>query len=741
MKGVVKGIVYAVLALVGVVALALVLLVTLVNPNDYREDISRIAKDAAGVELKLGGDLSWRFYPVLGFGASAVELALQSGQPTLVKIREMAVGVRILPLLSGKIEIDALDIGGLQAHLVVDEKGDNNWQMASSTAEPASPPATAPAGETAAGATTAADAGVPDIFIPSIRIHESGIRYQDLAAKLEYTVDLPLLELKDVNLKERFPLLLEARVRDNAGLDVNTRLEGNVSALLAEGRFGIAQLQIAADVAGIFPKPVAVNVQGDLQFDQQKDTAEVTLQRLQFANLIAQLNLAATQVSSAPAFTGKLSSETFDAKALMAALDMPPPHTMDADAMTRVQLNADFSGTPDKVSVKPLAIKLDDSTLSGEVAIVDVSKQAIRFALQLDKIDADRYLPPSPVAENAAAEAAVPAEATPAGAAAELIPVELLRTLNLKGTFKAGEVIVQQIAMRDIALGIKAIDGDVQITDLGAKLLQGSLAGSVAVDVRKAQPEITTRIKLDQIEVSDLMKPFVSAQLLSGRTSVNIDTTTSGNDVDTLLKQALGQINLNMANTVVHGVNVNQVALDAVKNKLGDFTALVPDYQNKLPKALKSDTEIRNLLANMKLENGHLITPDFSADTGEGQLSASGDIDLLNKGFDYSFGVVLSSLDDNKYLKGTRWPVRCKGSLDVPVTDWCRPDSKAVNGALEQAAKIALRDKGAQKLGEKLGIENADEAAVNEELRQKAKAEEDRAKKKLNEKLNKWLGQ
>ena len=56
---------------------------------------------------------------------------------------------------------------------------------------------------------------------------------------------------------------------------------------------------------------------------------------------------------------------------------------------------------------------------------------------------------------------------------------------------------------------------------------------------------------------------------------------------------------------------------------------------------------------------------------------------------------------------------------------------------MEQAATTALRDKGAEKLGEQLGIEKADEAAVKEELRQKAKEEEDRAKKKLGESINK----
>ena len=742
MKGVVKGIVYTVLGLVGVLALAIGLLVTLVDPNDYREDISRIARDSAGVELKLAGDLSWRFYPVLGFGASQVGLALRSGQPELVNIGEMAVGVKILPLLSKQIEIDALDIGGLHANLVVNEKGENNWQMAATEAAEAAPAkdttATAPDQNSTAGA---APAELPEIRIPSIRMHDSSISYQDKQAGVAYTVDIPTLALSDVNLKEPFPLLLEARVRDNAKLDVTTKLEGKVRALLAQQQFGIDDMHIATEIAGIFGKPLAVNLQGKVSFDQAADKADVQLERLQVANLIAQLNLGATAVTSAPAFSGQLQTQVFNAKDLMDSLAIAPPQTQDADAMTRVQLNLKFGGTPDKVMVKPLTLKLDESTLNGEVSVVDVSKQALRFALTLDKINADSYMPPAETPEEAATskEAGKKAPATASEAAAELIPVEMLRSLNLKGTFKAGEVIVKQIPMKDIGLSIKAINGDVQITDLGAKLLQGSLAGSVMLDARQDQPKITTNIDLKEIEMSELMQPFVSVQLLSGRTSLKIDTATQGNDMDTLLKQALGQINLNMANTVIHGVNVNQVALDAVRNKLGDFGTLAPDYEQKLPKALRSDTEISNLLANMKVENGHLLMPDFNADTGEGKLSATGDIDLLNQGFDYHFGVVLSALDGNKYLKGVKWPVRCKGSLESSATDWCRPDSKAVKQVLEQAATMALRDKGAQKLGEQLGVEGADEAAVKEEVRQKAKAEEDKAKKKLSDSLNKKL--
>ena len=744
-----KGVAYTILALLGVVVLAvvliIVLLVTLVDPNDYREDISRVAHDTAGVSLTLGGDLSWRFYPIVGFGANAVELALQADQPPLLKMDEMTLGVKVLPLLSKKIEIDGLDIKGLQANLSINEQGQNNWQIASTEQQQAS----ADTDTDTAATKKAKPQTFPELLIPRIRISDSSIHYQDKTTQVANTVDLPLLELQHVNLNQPFPLLLEARVRDQQQLDVTTRLQAMVNASLATKHYGLSELQLSADIAGVFAKPVAVKIEGDLQFDQANDKASVNLSRLQLADLVAKATIEATSVSTAPAFSGQLQSATFSAKALMAALSIPAPLTQDKNALTKVALNAQFNGTPNTINIKPLTVKLDESTLSGEVAVVDVAKQALQFTLHLDKLDADRYLPPasndSPKTQQVVGPPSVgmdkgKGKAKPnVEAVVELLPLEILRGLHLKGKFTADEVIVKQIAVHNIALDIKALNGDVRITDISAKLLQGSLAGKITVDARTAKPLIATNINLSDIELSQLLQPFMQQQLLSGRSSLALDTRTEGNDIDTLIKQALGQINVSMANTVLHGVNVNQIAADAIKNKLGDFASLLPDYEQKLPKALKADTEIRKLLANIKVEKGHLIMPNFTADTDQGKLNASGDIDLLNQGFDYKIAVVLAALSDNKYFKGTAWPVHCKGTLATPIIQWCKPDGSAMTTLFEQAATQALRDKGAKKLSDKLGMDVADEAAAKAELRAKAKAEEERAKEKLKESLNKKL--
>ncbi len=236
-----------------------------------------------------------------------------------------------------------------------------------------------------------------------------------------------------------------------------------------------------------------------------------------------------------------------------------------------------------------------------------------------------------------------------------------------------------------------------------------------------------------------MLRPFTPAEILSGRSSLSLDVATRGNDIDPLIRQALGQLDLSASDLVLHGVNLNQLVVDAINRKVGNFGTLLAGYRDKLPKELEEDTRIHDMLAKMRLDNGKLILPDMDTETGAGRLTAAGSFDLLNRGFDYRFGVQLAALNDHRYLSETRWPVRCRGDLDTPVSRWCRIDAGAMNATLEQAAKQALRDKAAEKVGEELGLEDADEAAAREALRQKAREEEERAKRKLREKLDEKL--
>ena len=711
-------------------------LVTLINPNDFRDDISRVVRKSAGVELQLGGKLSWRLFPVLGFGANDVGLALRPGAPTLVHVKQLTLGLKLLPLFSKKIQVDSLEVDGLKADLLVDAKGVNNWAFAAV-------PGAAATGSTSTGNATVQASESPSVApgdkAPAVRISyvsftNSTIHYINRKAGQDYRIELPSVQLENVNLQKPFPVTVRARVQDDKKLDAQMELRASVQMDMAARTYSIAGLQLTSTLAGIMPQPIPVTLTGKADYNQVDASARAELTSINIGNIKASAQVDARDLSATPHFNGSFQTGTFNLKTLLKTLGQTPPVTRDSDAMTRVQASARFSGTPSRIDIKPLTLKLDDSTLTGSAVLTNPAKPAVAFNLQLDHLDSDAYLPPEK--EKSATPAAASADAqAPDKAAAPLLPVEPLRNLDVNGHFSADEITVKKIPVRDLRISLNARDGEIHLDDLAANLMQGSMTGNAMLDLRPAEPEISTAINLQNLELADALQLVTSKNLLSGRSSLKLDTRTQGNDVDTLLRQALGQLDLKVADAVLHGVNLNQIVVNALQQKLGDFAVLMPDYKEKLPKALKDDTNIRNLLANMKVEKGHLITPAFNADTGEGHFSANGDIDLLNKGFDYHFGVTLSSLDKEKYLREVEWPVRCKGSLDTPASSWCRPDMQAIGTILQKAATRALRDKGARELGKKIGVENADQA----DLQEKLKAEQEKAKQKLNEKLNKQL--
>jgi AsmA protein len=98
---------YVAAGVIGVIVVALILVVLFVDPNDYRDDIERLVEQKTGRDLTLSGDLKLSVFPwiALESGGAALGDSQGFGPEPFVSIKEARVGVRLLPLLRGKIEM------------------------------------------------------------------------------------------------------------------------------------------------------------------------------------------------------------------------------------------------------------------------------------------------------------------------------------------------------------------------------------------------------------------------------------------------------------------------------------------------------------------------------------------------------------------------------------------------------------------------------------------------------------
>src|SRR3981081_2625373 len=169
-----KRVKYLGLALGGVVALlvTVVLVVALrFDPNRYKDDIERLAKERTGRTLRLQGELKLAFFPSLGASVGGVTLSERGSKREFVALQSAHAAVKLMPLLHGQVIVDALRVSGLKAQIVRNKDGTYNFSdLLEGKAEK---PAAKPAPERK-------DQSTPVIFdIASVDIDRAAVAYRD----------------------------------------------------------------------------------------------------------------------------------------------------------------------------------------------------------------------------------------------------------------------------------------------------------------------------------------------------------------------------------------------------------------------------------------------------------------------------------------------------------------------------------------------------------------------------------
>ena len=128
--------------LVGGVVLLLVLVAVLLpliyDKEDLKKAIAGQVYKQTGRELSINGALDFSVFPWVAVEVGDLRLSNAEGfgdQP-FAKIGNARVGVALMPLLRKQISVDEITLERLELALVVNEKGQNNWDDLASEEEP-----------------------------------------------------------------------------------------------------------------------------------------------------------------------------------------------------------------------------------------------------------------------------------------------------------------------------------------------------------------------------------------------------------------------------------------------------------------------------------------------------------------------------------------------------------------------------------------------------------------------------
>ena len=175
--------------LIAALLIGLTYLSTLISPAKLTQMLVLEVREATGRELTIAGPVRLGFFPKIAVSAEQVSLsnAAWAKSPQMASLEKVALEISLLPLLSGRIEVNSIQLAGLTLNLETNAKGDGNWRMEgiaspdSTTASPSTGGVQANTKKSASD-TDAADRNV--VLIENLNLTNAQIHYQPSGAAL-----------------------------------------------------------------------------------------------------------------------------------------------------------------------------------------------------------------------------------------------------------------------------------------------------------------------------------------------------------------------------------------------------------------------------------------------------------------------------------------------------------------------------------------------------------------------------
>jgi AsmA protein len=633
-------------AVVLLLAAALLAVIIFVDPNDYRDRIAALAKEHTGRELQIVGDLRLSVFPWLGIETGELILADAAGfgPGPFARVDRADIRVKLLPLLKRSIEVDTITLEGLSIRLERDEQGRANWEDLAG-----GPPADGKPADPGqpAGALPAA------LTIGGLDVRKANIEWIDRSGNMHIRV--LALDMRSGQLEENRPTDVElsfdlrSDMPEIAGhIDLATR----ITASFDGPRFDIENLRIDTLLrgAGLPGGELRAELRSDIRVDLQADTLEATRLLANALGIPASGELSVTGLSGTPLASGRLSIAEFDPRPVLKALDIDTGIPAGGKTLTKASLALGFEADDDSAQFKGIDLRLDDTRLQGQAAVRSFTKPRIEFDLAVDAIDVDRYLPGSE--EIPAGSAAV------APAAAAALPVETLRSFNMKGKLTVGRIKASGLTMEQLSLDARADDGLIRVAPLTAALYGGRYESDFTLDARGEDARIAVDASLSGVQAGPLLRDLMDQDLLEGAGSLKLSLASRGSDVDRLRSALSGKGEFMFRDGAIKGFNVAQMIRQAKAMFEGKSTAASAEPQ---------ETDFTELGGTFTITAGVLRNDDLRGSSPWLRLGGEGRVDLVKENLDYrirarivdtSAGQGGAGLDE---LKGVDIPVRLHG--------------------------------------------------------------------------------
>ena len=644
-------------------AVALVLVVSIAgiawllsDANRFKPQLVELIQTHTGLAVAIHGDLSWRLWPPVQLVAQDVsaDWAAGAAEPMLAA-RTLRLDADLWPLLAknSKLVINGVSVDGLRAQLK--QQGEHaNW-MPPDHAGVVAPPVPIPPPTAVAAAPWE---------IANLALSDAVIDYVVDDAATQVTIDA--LHMSDVAPARRFPFHAKLSIKQ-----VDREIPLTVAAQLTFDEL-VSQWQIdALDISGVFGKPgVPFALRANARLNTVAGKLDITDARLDLANATTRFDVAATGLLTSARYSGHL--------------DLPQQNLASIATLFGVQLEepvgltTTFAATKQRIDLTEMTLHYGPSVITGKIGTPLGVKLKFDFDLATERFEVhSRQTAVTTLGGGsfAALAFAAPTVALDPSIEEPLLPLELLRSTDWRGTLAIGQLLYEGATFSNATIVSNNDGGNVEaLIDLPA-FFGGSATTSVKIDANVAAPQWIVAPKLTQVDSQAMLKwlnkkyDWVALFAAGGQLGMR------GNTTGELIASMNGHTTFDGGQGVLNIEEIKHAALRIAEAAGGaDKVTAWPDRLKYQRFTGTWDVNGADQLVDVALDN---LT-----------LHAKGKLDTLADDMDLRVTVTVNN--DPQYqsfkigsaLMGLPLPMRCKGSIAAPK---CGADEDGTRKLIAQA--------------------------------------------------------
>lgn len=561
----------------GVVSASILLLVLAVyvtlssyNYNGLKPEITRAVKDDTGRELTLGGDISLKigFTPALVVKDVSFQNASWGSQPELAKIKRFEIKVRLLPLLSRRIEVKRLILIEPEILFETDISGKSN--LAFETTEKQD--LTKGKDETKAGGNWKLSA----LTFNELQIEKGRITYIDHELKKTYVATVGTLMATATSSESPTKLKLKGAYNDKS-FEVTGTL-----------------CPLTAFINPIKAWPVNLVV--------KTESATLTLDGMVKDPLARRgIELNFTLKGKDLASFKQLSGES---------LHLGGPF----DISGRIADTA-----RNAYSISNLKIIQGENDLSGSVELnLAENRPKVTAALSAQKLDLRPYFQMNPNTEKTTKHLSKEAGKEDKIFPDRPLPLDTLRQADADVKVQAAQVLLPNFPLNSLVMDIVLKDGALTVKPLKAVLGKGSMDGHLFLQSQGKAASLTFVLKINKLDISYLTKGHKSTEGLEGNLDADIDLRAQGASIAGLMGGLNGKTVL-----VIGKGRVDNKYIDILGGDLSSslFRLLNPFRKETQYTSINCFVSGFNIKDGVASTTGLALNTDYMVVVGEGEIN------------------------------------------------------------------------------------------------------------------------